>query len=240
MLVGTRSAGVLERLHGLFQQTFERSFELVGAGRRAFLLAELHGQTRGVDDARASGFTPAAPYTDLAWVPDANSRDFLGNEFMLWLWFISEVEGDTLRLADDSEVTLMLARSLVLECPRGQTGRETIHSDGPSRLPEAKRALQAGKLPRQVGLTLVRHDQQYELTLAAETLAVTGARLPAVEGEQERARLEERVNQIRQLTETLDLLYDAFGRRRFGPEWPWEFGRVQKWLQRPERVSASA
>jgi hypothetical protein len=31
--------------------------------------------------------------------------------------------------------------------------------------PEARRAIQSGKLPRKVGLTVVRHDQQYELTL---------------------------------------------------------------------------
>jgi len=49
-------------------------------------------------------------------------RDFLGNEFLLWLWFVLETEGDTLKLADDSEIALMLARTLVLECPRGQPG----------------------------------------------------------------------------------------------------------------------
>ena len=68
----------------------------------------------------------------------------------------------------------MLARTLTLECPRGQTGSESITSDGPTRLPEARRAIQAGKLPRKAGLTLVRHEQQYELTLQAETLAVGG------------------------------------------------------------------
>jgi hypothetical protein len=46
-------------------------------------------------------------------------------------------------------------------------------NEGPTRLPEAFRALQAGKLPRKAGLILVRHDQQYELTLQAETLAVS-------------------------------------------------------------------
>jgi hypothetical protein len=240
LLVGTKASTALERLHGLFQETFGAGFELVGAGRRAYLLAELREQTRGVDDARATVFVPNFTYTDLAWVLDETSRDFLGNEFLLWLWFVSEVEGDTLKLADDSEVTLMLARNLVLECPRGQTGRETIHSEGPSRLPEAKRAVQAGKLPRQVGLTLVRHDRQYELTLAAETLGVTSAKLPESEADEERARQEERIDQLRQLVETLDLLYDAFGRRRFGGDWPKELARLQKWLQRPDRTFATA
>ena len=31
---------------------------------------------------------------------------------------------------------------------------------------------------------MVRHDQQYELTLQAESLAVSGGRLPAAEGDE--------------------------------------------------------
>jgi hypothetical protein len=167
----------------------------------------------------------------LAWTPDENNRDFLGNEFLLWLWYVTDAESDVIGLADESEVAIMFARSLTLECPRGETGRESITSDGPTRLPEARRAIQAGKLPRKAGLTLVRHDQQYEFTLHAESLAVTGAKMPTPEGEEERVRHEERVNQLRHLIETLDLLYDAFGRRRFDGAWSKELGKIQKWLQ---------
>jgi len=67
----------------------------------------------------------------------------------------------------------MLAHTLVLDCPRAVSENESIRSDCPNKLPEARRALQAGKLPRQAGMILVRHDQQYDLTLQAETLAVT-------------------------------------------------------------------
>jgi hypothetical protein len=173
-------------------------------------------------------------------VPDEASRDFLGNEFLLWLWYVLDAESDTVGLEDGSEVSVMLARTLVLECPRAQTGRESIQSDAPGRLPEARRAIQAGKLPRKAGLTLVRHDRQYELTLQAETLAVSGARLPVPEEEEERARLEERVTLLRHLVETLDLLYDAFGRHRLGAGWPKELQKIQKWLQRDERARVSA
>ena len=76
----------------------------------------------------------------------------------------------------------MLAKTLTLDCPRGETGRDRLTDDGPTRLPEAFRALQAGKLPRKAGLIVVRHGAQYELTLQAETLAVSGAALPKVEG----------------------------------------------------------
>jgi hypothetical protein len=234
LLVGTTSWTVIERLNTLFEHTFGLALEPLTAGVQAYRLAESRGQARGVDDATPAPFLPFSS-GEVAWVVDEASRDFLGNEFLLWLWYALETEGDDITLSDGTEATVMLANSLVLECPRGQTGKESITHEGPSRLPEARRAIQAGKLPRKAGLIVVRHDMQYELTLHAETLAVGSARLPAPETSEERARLEERVTQIRHLVETLDLLYDAFGQKRASDDWGKELARMQKWLQREDR-----
>jgi hypothetical protein len=240
LLVGTTAMTVVDRLHTHFQETFGLAFEPLTAGRQAFHLAELRQQTRGIDDAAPAAFIPGVTPNEMSWAPDEANRDFLGNEFLLWLWYVLDGENDTIKLADKSEVAVMLTRTLTLECPRAQTGKETIQSDGPTRLPEARRAIQAGKLPRKVGLILARHDNQYEFTLQAETLAVSGAKLPAPEEAEERARLEERVTLLRSFLETLDLLYDAFGRVRLSENWPKELTKVQKWLQRDERSRLAA
>jgi hypothetical protein len=231
LLVGTTSVSALDRLYTLFKQTFDHGIALLGSGRQAFQHAELCRQTRSIDDAAPSVFVAGHAH-EVAWVPDEASRDFLGNEFLLWLWYYLENEADALPLADNSEATVMLTRTLSLECPRGQTGKETISSDGPTKLPEALRAVQAGKLPRKVGVTVVRQDQTYDFAWQAETLAVTGAKLPVPDGEEERHRLEERVTQIRHLLETLDLLYGAFVALRLGDPWAKELAKMKKWLER--------
>ena len=239
VLFGATSLTQVDRLCNLFEQTFQRKLECVTAGRRAYHLAELHSHTRQVDDSSPSAFVSNST-ADVAWIADESSRDFLGNEFLLWLWYHTDVESDTLTLADDSEATVMIARSLTLECPRGQTGHETISHEGPTRLPESRRAIQSGKLPRKCGLTLVRHDQQYELAIHAETLAVSSAKLPPPPEEvtDARAKLDERAGQVRSLVETLDLVYDAFGKRRFGKEWETDLPGIQRWLKREERKAA--
>jgi hypothetical protein len=229
LLVATSSSAVLDRLHVLFKQTFDRTLDFLGAGRQAFLWAEVDSKTRAVDDAAPTVFV-SGQKEEIAWVADEANRDYLGNEFLLWLWFYVENESDTIKLGDDSEVAVMLARTLVLECPRGQYGRESITSDGPGKLPEALRALQVGRLPRKVGLTLHRHDNLYELTLQAETLAISSAKLPPSDEETERGRHEERASQIRHLLETVDLLYVAFLTHRLGEGWKSESGRIRKWL----------
>lgn len=233
---GSTSLTHIDRLVSLFQQSFGHGLESISAGRRAYLLAELHNRTRAVDDSKPSEYVPNVTPEDVAWIADETNRDYLGNEFLLWLWFHLKDE-DTVVLDDKSEATVMMARTLALECPRGQTGRETITHEGPTRLPEALRAVQSGKLPRKAGLTVVRHDQQYELTLHAETLGIGGAKLPPVSEEitDSRARLEERVSQLRAMVETLDLLYDAFGQKRFSKEWNEILPNMQKWLSRGER-----
>lgn len=240
VLFGSTSVTHVDRMAALFQQTFGYGLDPITAGRRAFQLAELHQRTRQVDDSAPSAFVPGVTPEDVAWIADDTSRDFLGNEFLLWLWYQTDGSSDVIPLEDRSDAACMIARTLTLECPRGQTGHETISHLGPTRLPEAKRAVQAGKLPRKAGLTVVRHSDQYELTLHAETLAVGAAKLPNLPEDvtEPRAKLEERATQIRNLVETLDLLYDAFGQQRLGKQWTDTLPKMQRWLAQPERKAA--
>jgi hypothetical protein len=233
VLFGSTSTSQVDRLLALFQHSFGYRLDPITAGNRAQQLAEVHQRLRQVDDSSPSPFVPGTTPEEVAWIADDTSRDFLGNEFLLWLWYVTDELTDVIKLADKSDATVMLARTLMLECPRGQTGHETISHAGPSSLPEAKRAIQSGKLPRKCGLTVVRHSDQYEFTLHAETLGVGGAKLPTMPEDisDARAKLEERATQIRQLIETLDLMYDAFGRDRLGKDWKETLPKIQKWLK---------
>jgi hypothetical protein len=80
---------------------------------------------------------------------------------------------------------------------------------------------------------LVRQGSQYELTLQAESLAVSGCALPKPEGRPaspHEARIG-RLESIRHLTETLDLLFEAYLTRRTSTNWNDELGRIRRWLQ---------
>ncbi len=230
VLFGVTSLTHVDRLVSLFQQTFGYGLEPVLAGKRAFELATVRSQA--VDDSRSSAFIPGVSAGDVAWIPDDTSRDFLGNEFLLWLWWYTDNVSDTVEASGGRAVTFMLARSMTLACPRGETGTNTIKNEGPSRLPEAKRAVKSGKLPRKVGLTLVHDGEQFEFMLHADTLGVGSAKLsrPADDIPQARAKLEDRVRAIRAMNDSILLLFAHFVEERVGKGWIDTLPKMQKWL----------
>jgi hypothetical protein len=155
----------------------------------------------------------------------------LGNEFLLWLWWCSETRANVIALPDGSEATVMFTRSLALECPRGETGKGTVTAEDPTQLPESVQAIRSGKLPRKAGLIVVRHGEQFEFTLQAETLIVSGAKVQIDESSEGRAILEERIEGLRSLKEAMDQLFFAFCQRRIGPDWQEDLGLLRKWLK---------
>jgi len=233
VLFGGSNQTAIERFVSLFKEAFGRTLTRRTSGSVAHDVAHAEEKTRSLEDLQPTAFTGNAQTIPIAWIAQSfGTRDFLGNEFLMWLWWYIDTEGDTIEVSDGSTVTCMMARTISLECPLAETGKETITSESPVRLPETKRAVQAGKLPRKAGLILVRHDQQYELSLQAETFSVSGGALPKLEKESGRAEEEERVDQIREFTDTLDLLFGAFVTRRLSPQWKKDVEAIKEWLDK--------
>jgi hypothetical protein len=232
---GGSNQTAMEQFANLFKEAFGRTLTRRTSGHVAFEVATRLEKTRSLEDLSPTAFTGPGKTMPFAWISEAmGTRDFLGNEFLLWLWWRVETEGDTFELSDDSTATLMMTRTLALECPLAETGKETISSLSPVQLPEAKRAVQSGKLPRKAGITLVRHDQQYDLTLQAETFGVSGASLPKLDKMSPADEHVERVDQIREFAESLDLLFATFVERRLSSGWRDDVRAIREWLDKEE------
>lgn len=233
-----------EQCLDLLSRAFNLSLERLSAGRLAREWCQANNRHAAWESLAPTVFHGDASGA-IAWVSDISANfDFLGNEFLLWLWWRLETESDTVSLADGSEVVGMLNRTLSLECPEAQSGKETISAESPVRLPEALHAIGAGKLPRKSGLVLVRQDVQHDLVLQAETFSVGGARVQlSATGEEEKSSgRDDRITGLRHLVETLDLLFGAFCERRFAKTWNREQEQISRWLQKqagpPKRSAA--
>ncbi|MEM9643930.1 MAG: hypothetical protein AAF989_02955 [Planctomycetota bacterium] len=235
--VGTASAFCID----LVERTFNVELRRMGAvsvAKAWAIDAEKFGQ---LDDLTPAPFHPTHTHGQLPWSNEhSDSPDFLGNEFLLWLWWKLENESDTFDLEGGSEVTAMLSKTLTLECPAGESGKETITSESPVQLPEAMQAIRSGKLPRKTGMTIVRDGRCFDLVLQAETLAISGAKINL--DEEEDFDDEDRIDAIRTLSETVDQMLVTYCALRCDAEsWHPTHEKICQWLDvRPDRIQKAA
>jgi hypothetical protein len=109
-------------------------------------------------------------------------RRFVGREFLLWLWFESELLDATLSTAEHGPFGLWIEKRLVLSAGKAST---KITSSSPGAGREAKEALLAGQLPESAGIRVAWNGEETSLTLKAEHLAFSGLKLQTVLGKEE-------------------------------------------------------
>lgn len=227
--LGSTSEKVNDSCLSLLNESFELEFKRVTSGSLAEEIADEQDQMAGLFQCQPTAFNEEHGGQVIWWNGMGDNYDYLGNEFLLWLWWHFETASDTIELSDGTEVSGMFARSLLLDCPAGENGKESISSECPAALPEAMMAIRMGKLPRKAGLTLVRDGEQYDFTLQAETFSVGSARISQSETGSSRDVLD-RVESIRQLWETLDLLFEVFCKIRLGKKWDSTADKIRTWL----------
>lgn len=212
----------------LVESCFGVELSRIGAGAIATQWGIENDRYAEVDDLQPISFVDGK-ISSHHWSNEHSlAPDFLGNEFLMWLWWTLENEGDTIALPDGSSVTAMMAKTLTLECPHAESGKETITAECPIKLPEAMQAIRSGKLPRKAGMTVIRNDRQFDLTLNAETFGISGAKIHLEDDED--FDCNDRIDAIRLLGETTDLMLHAFCALRTSPDWNKERKSIQKWL----------
>lgn len=234
VVYGPSSLSVREKLTELFSITFGLELEPLTSGNIALRELERRGRRREYEDFVPTRFAkspqdPDAP-AEYPWTIRGDGvKDFLGNEFLLWMWYETAHRSGTVKTTD-SEVAVMFDRSLQLDCVFNHTGKETLLATGPTRLPEAIDGLRTGKVPRKCGLIVEAPSGQYNLTLTGESFAVGSLKLPDIEqADTPRTLLEERINLLRDFSRVLDGMYYSFLTTRC-QGWNTQVSQIQKWV----------
>ncbi|MCC5828917.1 MAG: hypothetical protein JJU36_05660 [Phycisphaeraceae bacterium] len=239
-----------EHLKTLFTQTFGMELELLTAGTRAGELLQARSSGRSHEDARPAvyaeppaeverdreyggGQTPPVP-----WSVPIENKDFLGNEWLLWLWYTAQqAEGlVTVELEGKRRLELGLAlwKQLELECAWGVGGRLSVQCDSAAMQREPMVGLGRAKLPRKAGIMMADVEDErirFELAIHADRMAFNGVNLPpAADAASEREQLQARLDSLRDLCERMDGLLDAFLQVRFSPAWEGTRSRIRNWI----------
>ncbi len=252
----------VEHLHKLFNKSFNVDLESLTSGSMARRLMAAKGEHRNFEDLRPSAFTPPPPEaTDaspdemgsiddpsIPFVPwTANSldaKDFLGNEMLIWLWWISEEHDGMIKIprpgqTASDEIALVLNKTLDMDCAWGASGKQTLRADGPTRLAEAAEALARGKWPRKAGMTLadVNSSEQWELTWQADQLIISSAQLPPIEdASSPREVVDARLLGIRRLGEIQAGLVQTFIESRTSSAWGTRRDAIIQWINKRRKT----
>lgn len=234
VLYGPASVSVREKLTELFSRTFDLELHPLTSGTIALRELERRGKRREYEDFVPTRFAkspedPDAP-AEYPWTAKGDgAKDFLGNEFLLWMWHEAAHRAGAIK-SGQNEVTVMFDRTLQLDCVFNHTGKESITATGPTRLPEAIDGLRTGKVPRKCGLIVDFAGGQYNLTLTGESLAIGSLKLPEIEeADTPRTFFEERITLLRDFTKALDGMYDTFLSAR-AQGWNTQVVNIQKWI----------
>lgn len=235
MLYCPASASSQVQLLELFERTFGLTLLPLTAGSLALRHLQAIGRRRDYEDFLPTRFVPGpdgeSQHPEYPWVAKGpEPKDFLGNEFLLWIWH--EADARTSIVATPAgDITLMLDKSLDLECAYGQSGKDSLKGDAVSRMPEARDALRSGKVPRKATLIIDANRQGFTFTLNAEPVSFSALTLPEVEeADSPRTLFEERITLLRDFCKAMDALYDTFLKSRASASWEAQTSTIRKWI----------
>jgi hypothetical protein len=249
LLAPVASDTAFAELRGLMDSTFGCKVSRRGAGALATDLLSARGAASELEDALPDAFTqpPAEALAraqeegrpartsgrpDVPWaLAGGDALDFLGNVFLLWLWWHAEAREGVVELKE-APVAIVIDTVVELECPWGVTGKSSLRGSLPTRTQEAAKALQTGKWPRKLGLLLAAHGQEYQCALQGDKFQVTGLKLgaPSEAARTPRLELEERLDRLATFDAVLMGLFDHFLRERFSQGWPTRKQQLSEWI----------
>lgn len=165
---------------------------------------------------------------------------FVGREFLLWLWFESEVFETNLAPTGMGRCALWIETRMALSFERDET---LLKSAAPAASPEAKEALQQGKLLREARVRLTPGEREFAFMLKGDTLALGSVAIPAElkdKGDEVHEVFYERMRLLEELSAILEALWSDFLTLRLSEAWGSQIVPLMKRFANRQRVDDGA
>lgn len=163
---------------------------------------------------------------------------FLGEEFLTWLWFIIEKNQNLIKSFDPEFVALEVGNRVVFENRRKEdVERITIKGDGAS-LEEGIIALKKGALVTELNIVYKSAELIWQFTLKGESLNLSTLRIPNTASPESDEDIEgvvlEKIFLYDKAIQLLEKLYTHFAKLRVSDTWlNQESPLIRKWIQTP-------
>lgn len=162
--------------------------------------------------------------------------EFLGAEFLTWLWYRSDVQDGMFHGGDEvGPFEVWFDDKLVVKSEIADAQENIFKGGHPTSSQEARTALRLGKLASEARLRVVRGAQEWSFGIKGKTLALSGLKLPAVLSREDDEKFYERMLLVEQVEAMMQSLYTTFARLRTGDAWEAdELPAIRRWIESEE------
>lgn len=142
-----------------------------------------------------------------------NETSFLGQEFLTWLWFQSESQGQITLPSGD--IAILFQPKMRLESGAGEALEQITCKGGTtSDFQEAKIGMRKGKKIEQATVVISSPELDWRFTIKGSSLEISGVKLPKSMGEADAddnyGHILDRISLVVKLHDLLDELFGKF------------------------------
>ncbi len=165
-----------------------------------------------------------------------NRFKFLGNEFLTWLWYVIENNGEELQKTPLKDISLAVGNRIAFEKYADNRSESiTIKGDDAS-LEEGRLALKKGAVVIEINLCLLSENQKWQFNLKGESLNFSSLKTPATGAVELKEDIEgaifEKIYLYEKAFSAIDSLYDQFIKIRVSEKWNHKvIPQIKKWIQ---------
>ncbi len=165
-----------------------------------------------------------------------NRYQFLGEEFLTWLWYVIEKDQNLIKNFDKDFVALEIGNRIVFENRRKESGeRITIKGDGAS-LEEGILTLKKGALVTELNVVYKSVELTWQFTLKGESLNVSSLNLPSTDLPESDEDLEgfvlEKIFLYDRILNLLENIFTHFVKLRLSNRWQNKMvPNIRNWIQ---------
>ncbi|MFH1243016.1 MAG: hypothetical protein V1689_11725 [Pseudomonadota bacterium] len=160
--------------------------------------------------------------------------EFLGREFLVWLWFKTETNEGRFDLGETGQAELWFDRKVVLQTESGEEVEKITCSGENPHLREARFALTENKGVIEAMLRLIIGDNEWSFILDSTWMNFKTFKTPKVMRdvrEDPEGVFYEKMYLIEQAVAAMDAIYSQFVKIRVSPDWEaLELPLLLKWI----------
>lgn len=170
---------------------------------------------------------------------DLSTDDVLGEEFLTWLWFQSDLAPSSFVDDKGENFTVSMEQKIVVQGGLGENKETASVSGAFSALREARYGLGTGKKVTRAQIHMEKNEMNFQVMLKARDLALGSMKTPKVEksksddNDDPDASFLEKIYLLETGVQLFDSLYKTFLKLRFSDDWTNTVLEIRNWLNNP-------